>query len=84
VIGCLVPGVVSLVLGRVHELAAPEQTRAAWSLATIAFAVGQAAGAYGLSWLFARTGDYGLLFGLGAAAIVAALLIDLAFARRKS
>jgi predicted MFS family arabinose efflux permease len=82
VIGCLVPGVVSLVLGRIRELAPPAQTGAAWSLATVAFAVGQAAGAYGLSWLFAGTGDYNLLFGLGAAAILAALLIDLAFARR--
>jgi predicted MFS family arabinose efflux permease len=82
VIGAFVPGIVPLVLGRVHELAQPEQTRAAWSMATIAFAVGQAAGAYGLSWLFASTGDYSLLFGLGAAAILAALLIDLAFARR--
>jgi predicted MFS family arabinose efflux permease len=82
VIGALVPGVVPLVLGRVHELAPPEQTGAAWSLATIAFAVGQAIGAYGLSWLFARTGDYDLLFALGAGAILLALLIDLAFARR--
>jgi predicted MFS family arabinose efflux permease len=82
VIGCLVPGVVSLVLGRIRELAPPDQTGAAWSLATVAFAVGQATGAYGLSWLFAGTGDYSLLFGLGAAAIALALLIDLAFARR--
>jgi predicted MFS family arabinose efflux permease len=82
VIGALVPGVVPLVLGRVHELAAAEQVRAAWSRATIAFAVGQAAGAYGLSWLFARTGDYPLLFWLGAAAILLALLLDLAIARR--
>jgi predicted MFS family arabinose efflux permease len=82
VIGALVPGVVPLVLGRVHELAPPEQTRAAWSRATIAFAVGQAIGAYGLSWLFARSADYSLLFELGAAAILLALLIDLAFARR--
>jgi predicted MFS family arabinose efflux permease len=82
VIGALVPGVVPLVLGRVHELAPPEQTQSAWSLATIAFAVGQAIGAYGLSWLFARSADYSLLFWLGAAAILLALLIDLAFARR--
>jgi predicted MFS family arabinose efflux permease len=82
VVGCLMPGVVSLVLGRVHELARPDQAGAAWSLATTAFAVGQAVGAYGMSWLFARTGDYGLLFGLGAGAMLLALLIDLAFARR--
>ena len=82
VVGCLMPAVVSLVLGRVHELARLEQAGAAWSLATTAFAVGQAVGAYGMSWLFARTGDYGLLFGLGAGAMLLALLIDLAFARR--
>jgi predicted MFS family arabinose efflux permease len=82
VIGAAVPGVVPLVLGRVHELVPPEQTRAAWSFATVAFALGQAVGAYGLSWLFARTGDYALLFGLGAGAVLLALLIDLAFARR--
>jgi predicted MFS family arabinose efflux permease len=84
VMGVAVPGVVPLVLGRVHELVPPEQRGPAWSLATVAFAVGQAAGAYGLSWLFARSGDYNLLFGLGAAAIMVALLIDLAFARRTS
>jgi len=82
VTGAFVPGVVPLVLGRVHELAPPEQTGAAWSVATIAFAAGQAVGAYGLSWLFVGTGDYLLLFGLGAAAILLALLLDLAFARR--
>lgn len=82
VVGAAMPATVALVLGRVSELVPPAQSRAAWSLATTAFAVGQAAGAYGLSWLFARTGDYALLFALGAGAMLLALLIDLAFARR--
>jgi predicted MFS family arabinose efflux permease len=82
VIGASVPGVVPLVLGRVHELVRPEQVRAAWSFATTAFAVGQAVGAYGMSYLFARTDDYALLFALGAGAVFVALLIDLAFGRR--
>jgi predicted MFS family arabinose efflux permease len=82
VMGAAVPGVVPLVLGRVHELVAPEQRGPAWSFATTAFALGQAAGAYGLSFLYAQTGDYGLLFMLGTAAISLALLLDLAFARR--
>jgi predicted MFS family arabinose efflux permease len=82
VIGAAVPGVVPLVLGRVHELVPPEQRGPAWSFATTAFALGQAAGAYGLSFLYAQTGNYGLLFMLGAGAIFLALLIDLAFARR--
>ena len=82
VMGAAVPGVVPLVLGRVHELVPAEQRGPAWSFATTAFALGQAAGAYGLSFLYAQTGDYGLLFMLGAGAIFLALLIDLAFARR--
>jgi predicted MFS family arabinose efflux permease len=83
-VGAAVPGVVPLVLGRVHELASPAQTRAAWSFATAAFALGQAVGAYGLSFLFARTGDYGLLFVLGSGAVFLALLIDLGFGRRRA
>lgn len=79
VIGAFVPGIVSLVLGRVHELLpAGEGRKAAWSLATVAFAVGQAVAAYGHSFLFERTGgDYALLFILGTAALSTALVIDL-------
>ena len=80
VIGAAVPGIVPLVLGRVHELVPrdPEGQRAAWSVTTMAFALGQAAGAYGFSFLFASGGSYPALFGLAAAAIVLALGIDLA------
>ena len=85
VIGALVPGVVPLVLGRIHDLIPdhdPGQRARAWSLATTAFALGQAGGAYGLSFLYARTGSYTLLFGLGGAVLALALLIDLALAVR--
>lgn len=44
----------------------------------MAFALGQAAGAYGLSFLFARGGRYTTLFTAGAAALALALVIDLA------
>jgi predicted MFS family arabinose efflux permease len=80
VVGAMVPGIVPLVLGRVHELAPAEEPArtAAWSFATIAFAVGQAGAAYGFSFVFARAGDgYVMLFGLGAAALVLALAVDL-------
>ncbi len=43
----------------------------------MAFALGQAAGAYGLSFLFARDGHYPTLFAVGAAALTVALGIDL-------
>jgi predicted MFS family arabinose efflux permease len=80
VVGAFVPGIVSLVLGRVHELVPndPRRQQAAWSLTTVAFALGQASGAYGLSFLFERGGGYELLFALGAGALVLALSLDLA------
>jgi predicted MFS family arabinose efflux permease len=83
VVGASVPGVVPLVLGRVQELATDGPMRqAGWSFATTGFAVGQALAAYGFSWLFARSADgYPLLFGLGAACLLAALLVDLAATR---
>jgi predicted MFS family arabinose efflux permease len=79
IIGAMVPGIVSLALGRVHELL-PDDTdgqQKAWGLCTTAFALGQAVAAYGFSYIFARTGgDYQLLYGIGAAALAAALVID--------
>jgi predicted MFS family arabinose efflux permease len=87
VVGAFVPGIVPLVLGRLHELlpeADPARRAAAWSTATTAFALGQAAAAYGFSALFARGGGYGLLFALGTAALLAALAVDLAAARLRS
>ncbi|BBK38105.1 MFS transporter [Allostella sp. ATCC 35155] len=84
VVGAFTPGIVPLVLGRTRELLPgdPVGQGAGWSVATTAFAVGQAAAAYGLSWLFAATGDHRLLFGLGAAALLAALAVELAAGRR--
>jgi len=82
VVGGFVPGIVPLVLGRVHELVPHDRQGrgAAWSLATGAFALGQAGAAYGFSFLFQRGASYVLLFELGAAALVLALAIDLAVA----
>jgi predicted MFS family arabinose efflux permease len=79
VVGAAVPGIVPLVLGRVQELVPDdaERQRAVWSVTTMAFALGQAAGAYGLSFLFARGGHYTTLFAVGAAALTLALAIDL-------
>ena len=76
----MVPGVVPLVLGRVHELVPDDadQRRKAWGQCTIAFALGQAAAAYGFSYVFAQTGGaYRVLFAAGAAALACALVIDL-------
>jgi predicted MFS family arabinose efflux permease len=84
VIGAMVPGVVALVLGRMHELIPhdADQQRKAWGLCTTAFALGQAAAAYGFSYIFALAGGtYRVLFALGAAALATALVIDVLMAR---
>jgi predicted MFS family arabinose efflux permease len=86
VVGAFTPGIVPIVLGRVHELLphAPAQQKAAWSRATTSFAVLQAAAAYGMSYLFAHDGgNYALLFALAASATLLALLIDLAVGRSR-
>ena len=82
VIGAFTPGIVPLVLGRIHELLphSADAQRAAWGHATTSFALFQAAAAYGFSWLFAHHGDYQLLFWLGGAAVMLALAIDLVMA----
>jgi predicted MFS family arabinose efflux permease len=80
VIGAMVPGVVPLVLGRVHEMIPddPNQQRRAWGLCTVAFALGQAVAAYGCSFIFANTGGaYRLLYALGAIALGSAFVIDI-------
>jgi predicted MFS family arabinose efflux permease len=79
IVGSFVTGTVPLVLGRMGELLPhhAEQQKAAWSFATVAFAVVQAAAAYGLSFIFAHNGDYRPLFLIGSAAMVAALSFDL-------
>lgn len=79
VVGALLPGNVALVLGRVRELARDEgEARAGWSFTTLAYGVGQAVAAYGFSFLLDRTGSYALLFGIAAAALALALLLDVA------
>ena len=83
VVGAFTPGIVPLVLGRIHELIPHDigAQRAAWSRVTASFAVFQAAAAYGFSYLFSRTGGgYLDMFAIGAGAVALALFIDLAVA----
>jgi predicted MFS family arabinose efflux permease len=85
VVGAFLPGISALTLSRVQELTFGDarHQKAAWSFCTIVWAIGQAAGAYGFSYIFASTGGgYSLLFALGAAAIALAFLIEVAPSRR--
>ncbi len=85
VAGAFVPGIVSLVLGRIGELMPGDAfgQALAWSATTTAFAMGQAVAAYGFSFLFAAGSGYRLLFAIGATALAVALLIDVAAGRAR-
>ena len=85
VVGAFTPGVVPLALGRIHTLlpAGSDAARAAWSGATIAWAVGQAVGAQVLSVLFAHAGSYSPLFAAGTAALLGGLVLERASDRRR-
>lgn len=78
-VGAFVPGVVPLVLGRLHEMIpADDARRKAWGRATMAFATGQAVGGLLFSFIFAqRGGGYPLLFVFGAATLAIALVITM-------
>lgn len=79
-VGAFVPGIVPLMLGRLHEVIDDHSLRQrAWSFATVAFAVGQASGAYLMSFLIVKTGDPQLIFGVGASMLLLALLADFSF-----
>ena len=85
IMGASTPGIVPLVLGRVHELAGhhPEAQRAAWRAATTAFACAQALAGYVMAFLLARTGGaYALLFELGSGSVMLALVVDVLANRR--
>jgi len=80
IVGGFTPGIVPLVLGRIHELLphSSASQRTAWAQATTSFALFQAIGAYGLSYLFQHTaGEYTSLFVIGAAAVALSLALDL-------
>ena len=82
-----VPGVVAISLclfvavtiGRTRELIPgdPAGQAAAWGFCTTAFALGQAVAGYGFSFIFAHSENaYPILFLLGAAALLLALIVD--------
>jgi len=83
VMGAFTPGMPTLVLGRLNEVATAGDQHGAWGLATTAFAVAQAASAYGMSWIYAQTHGYAALFATGAAAMTTALAVSLLPARRR-
>ncbi|CAN7754628.1 YbfB/YjiJ family MFS transporter [Cupriavidus necator] len=79
-IGTFAPGMVPLALACVHELVPHNGPRQniAWTRASIISAVALAIGAYGFSALYGATGgNHRVLFLMGAALLVLAILADL-------
>jgi len=81
-VGAFTPGIVPLVLGRLREMLphSPTEQKTAWSRATTAFALMQAAAAYAMSFVFAHSnGQYWLLFMLAAVALAIAFVMLMLF-----
>ena len=75
-LGSMALGITSLVAGRVSELVAISEQKRVWSWMTTAFSIAYAVGAWGFSFLFARTSSYKELFLIGATSLLAGSLLD--------
>ena len=78
VAGALVPGVTAVALGRIGRMAGADAglRQRGWTQATVAWALGQAAGAYGLAALYDWTGGYAAMFAAALLALAAAAAIE--------
>ena len=81
-VGALIAGTTTLCSGWTGERVGAAHHRQVWGWMTSAFAVAQAGGAWGMSYLYAATGSYPLLFLLGALALALGAALALASARR--
>lgn len=82
ILGAFTPGIIPLVIGRTQEIIRHDHAaqRQAWSHAAMAFALFQALGGYGYSYLFTQSGqNYSLVFAIGSGVLVSALLSDFVF-----
>ena len=77
--GLVVSGVTAAMLGRIGLRAGndPAARARGWTQATVAWAIGQAAGTYGMAWLYGQAG-YHALFAAALAALAAAVAVELA------
>jgi predicted MFS family arabinose efflux permease len=80
-VGSLASGITSMASGRVTELAQPRHQPQVWGWMTLAFSIAYAGAAYLLSYLFARTGSYSLLFTFGAASFLGGGILEWAGSR---
>lgn len=75
-VGSMAMGVVTLMAGRVSELVPISGQKQAWSWMTMGFSIVYAAGAWGLSFLYARSHSYAIIFVIGAAALLVGAILE--------
>jgi predicted MFS family arabinose efflux permease len=82
--GMIVPGISAVMLGRIGAMAGNDNTarQRGWTQATVAWAIGQAAGAYGMAWLYGLAGTYPALFVTALVALAVAGTLELVLALR--
>ncbi len=77
--GLLVPGMTAVMLSRVQAASGPDAAarQRGWTQATVAWALGQAAAAYGLAWVYSHFRRYTLVLELAGLAVAFAAAIEL-------
>lgn len=74
-VGALTPGLVAVASGRVVEIVGAAGHQRNWAMMTFLYALMQALGGYAMAALYGALHSFGLLFAIGAAALVVAALI---------
>ncbi len=77
--GMLGPAISAVMLERVGRMADghPLTRQRGWTQATVAWALGQAAGGYGMAWLYGAADGYTALFATALAALAAAAVVEI-------
>jgi predicted MFS family arabinose efflux permease len=83
-VGSMAIGIVSLAAGRVAELVPASRQKQVWGWMTVAFAIAHATTAFGMSAIFAATGQYRTLFLIGSLALLAGSTFDWISSHSKS
>ncbi len=83
-VGLMSMAIVTVAAGRVAELVPPSEQKRVWSWMTMGFSIVYAAGAWGLSFLYAETHSYSPIFAIGAAALVIGSFLELGSSRMAS
>ena len=74
-VGALSPGMAAITSGYLMQLVGPQQHKKMWGYATAGFALSQAISGYAMAWMYAHTGVYQPLFGIGCALLALGCLL---------